>query len=162
MAASCFISLAFLNVSTSSSTVFGYFVSLSTVLGLVNWVNILITYFAFLRGLRAQGIERSALPWTGILQPYGAYIALALTLIVIVFNGYKSFMPNFTVATFVTSYIGVVVYLVNIFSWKVCKGTKRIRGEEMDLVTGRRQHEEVETEKPKSFSKHLKSSLWGI
>ncbi|RSL56828.1 hypothetical protein CEP53_006669 [Fusarium sp. AF-6] len=57
LASSLFICLAFLNVSTSSSTVFGYFVSLSTVLGLINWVNIIATYFCFQRGIKAQVVK---------------------------------------------------------------------------------------------------------
>jgi len=37
-----------------------------------------------------------------------------------------------------TSYIGIVIYLVNIGWWKIFKKTKRVRPEEMDLATGRR------------------------
>ncbi|KAI9041792.1 putative amino-acid permease [Aspergillus affinis] len=70
-AASLFCCLAFLNVSNSSSKIFGYFVSISIVLGLINWVNIIIIYYCFQRGIKAQGITRAGLPWKGPLQPYG-------------------------------------------------------------------------------------------
>ncbi|KAM0550258.1 hypothetical protein ACHAPJ_008927 [Fusarium lateritium] len=69
---SMFVALAYMNVSKSSSQVFGYLVSLVTVFGALNWVNILVTYIQFTRGLKAQGISRSSMPYRGSLQPYGA------------------------------------------------------------------------------------------
>lgn len=47
-------------------------------------------------------------------------------------------MPHFQVDKFITSYIGIVVYLINVAWWKIFKRTKRVRPEEADLVTGRR------------------------
>ncbi|RSL95782.1 hypothetical protein CDV31_013753 [Fusarium ambrosium] len=163
MLSSCFVLLAFLNVSTSSATVFRYFVSLSTVLGLVNWLNILITYFCWLKGLQAQNIVRGDLPWTGVFQPYGAYITFVLTIVVIFFNGYKAFIPNFDIATFMASYIGVVVYVANIAAWKLWKRTRRVAPTDMDLVTGRRiYNDEAEEEvKPRGLFKRLAGALWG-
>ena len=43
-----------------------------------------------------------------------------------------------------TCYIGIAVYLVNITAWKLLKRTRRVKALEMDLVTGRREFEEVE------------------
>lgn len=59
-------------------------------------------------------------------------------------TGYNAFMPKFDPATFVTCYIGIAVYLINIFGWKFIKRTKRVKANEMDLVTGRREFEVVE------------------
>lgn len=53
-------------------------------------------------------------------------------------------MPKFTLASFITCYIGVAIYLINIIGWKLIKGTKRVKAHEMDLVTGRREFEEME------------------
>lgn len=36
-----------------------------------------------------------------------------------------------------TSYIGIVLYLLNIFGWKVWHRTKKVDPKEMDLATGR-------------------------
>ncbi|KAM0414659.1 hypothetical protein ACHAPT_013503 [Fusarium lateritium] len=115
MAASLFICLAFLNVSTSSSTVFGYFVSLSTVLGLINWVNIIVTYVCFQRGIKAQGITKAGLPWKGPLQPYSVYFTFVATATIIIFSGYSAFVGGFKPAKFITSYLGIVLYLSNYF-----------------------------------------------
>ncbi|KAK3357964.1 amino acid permease/ SLC12A domain-containing protein [Lasiosphaeria hispida] len=135
---SVFIALGYMNASKSSGTVFGYFVSLVTVFGALNWVAVLVCYIAMLRGMKAQGIPRSVMPYRNPLLPYGAYFALGVTILVIVFSGYTAFIPHFQIDKFMTSYIGIVVYLFNILYWKLAKKTRRVRPEEMDLATGRR------------------------
>ncbi|KAI5460500.1 amino acid permease/ SLC12A domain-containing protein [Mariannaea sp. PMI_226] len=134
---SAFAALAYMNASKSSSQVFGYLVSLVTVFGALNWINVLVTYIQFVRGLRAQGIPRSAMPYRGSLQPYGSYFALFMTILLIFFNGYAAFIPSFTTSTFITSYIGVVIYLGNIAFYKIWRRTQYVRPAKMDLTTGR-------------------------
>ncbi|RFU30139.1 hypothetical protein B7463_g6216, partial [Scytalidium lignicola] len=159
-ATSVFGCLAYMNVSKSSSTVFGYFVSLVTVFGTLNWINILMSYIEFTRGMKAQGISRDELPYRGPLQPYGAWFALILTIIITFFNGYNAFMPTFKISTFMTCYVGIVAYLFNIFAWKLVHKTKRVKPEEMDLVTGRRKFEMVHQEaEEKEATKLFFSSL---
>lgn len=79
-----------MNASKSSSTVFGYFVSLVTVFAVLNWVAILITHIRFRQALKAQGIATSDLPYEGFMQPYGSYFALFISVLVIIFNGKHS------------------------------------------------------------------------
>lgn len=134
---SLFIALGFMNVTESASKVFGYFVSLVTVFGALNWISILVSYHCMLQGMKAQGIPRSVMPYRNPLLPWGAYLAFAVTVLVIFFNGFAAFMP-FKVDKFLTSYIGIPVYVGNVLWWKVYKKTKRVRPEEMDLQTGRR------------------------
>lgn len=43
-----------------------------------------------------------------------------------------------------TCYVGIIVYLVNIAAWKLIYRTRRVRATEMDLVTNRREFEQVE------------------
>ncbi|KAK2605718.1 hypothetical protein N8I77_008537 [Diaporthe amygdali] len=133
----CFATLAYMNAAKNSSQVFGYLVSLVTVFGTLNWVSILISYINFTRGMKAQGIPRILMPYRGPLQPYGSYFALGITMLVIFFNGYNAFIPDFTVSTFMTSYIGIAIYLVNILSYKVYAKTKKVQLSTMDLVTNR-------------------------
>lgn len=87
VATSMFALLAYMNLSSSSATVFGYFVSLVTVFGTLNWINILVSYLGFVRGMKAQGITRDELAYKGPLQPYGAYFALFLSILITFFNG---------------------------------------------------------------------------
>jgi amino acid transporter len=135
---SIFIALGFMNATKSAATVFGYFVSLVTVFGALNWVAVLVSYLAMIRAMRAQGVDRSVMPYRNVLLPWGAYVALGITVVVIVFSGYAAFIPRFQVDKFLTSYIGIPVYVGNVLWWKWLKGTKRVRPEDVDLVTGRR------------------------
>ena len=84
---SMFIALGYLNSKESSSTVFGYFSSLVTVFAVLNWISILISYISFRRALKAQGIPGDDLPFKAILQPYGAYYALFISILVVFFQG---------------------------------------------------------------------------
>lgn len=135
---SIFIALGFMNATKDASTVFGYFVALVTVFGALNWIAVLVSYLAMIKAMKVQGIPRSIMPYRNPLLPYAAYPALAITILVIVFSGYGAFIPVFQVDKFITAYIGIPVYIINILVWKWLKKTKRVRPEEMDLLTGRR------------------------
>lgn len=135
---SIFIALGFMNATKSAATVFGYFVSLVTVFGALNWVAVLVSYLAMINAMKAQGVPRSVMPYRNILLPWGAYIALPITMLVIIFSGYSAFIPHFQVDKFLTAYIGIPVYVINIFWWKFFKKTKRVQPMDVDLVTGRR------------------------
>jgi len=80
-----------MNATKDSSTVFGYFVSLVTVFGALNWMSVLVSYLCMIKGMKAQNIPRSVLPYRNFLLPWGAYIALFLTCLVILFSGYAAF-----------------------------------------------------------------------
>ncbi|OAL45863.1 dicarboxylic amino acid permease [Pyrenochaeta sp. DS3sAY3a] len=158
-ATSVFSLLAYMNVSSSASTVFSYFVSLVTVFGTINWINILVSYIGFIRGMKSQGIARTEMPYRGPLQPYGAYFALTMTVLIVFFNGYNAFMPKFRIANFMTCYIGVAIYFVNIIGWKFIHKTKRVRAHSMDLFTDRRRFEEMEEEEAIAAQSTKKSSF---
>ncbi|KAH8888955.1 hypothetical protein GQ53DRAFT_795424 [Thozetella sp. PMI_491] len=142
---SLFTVLGFMNATKSSSTVFGYLTSLVTVFGILNWMAILVSHISFRRGLKAQGIPLSDLPYVGILQPYGTYYALLITTLVIIFAGYDAFIPTFKVETFILKYLGVLLFVGNATFWKIYKRTKFVRASEIDFITGRRELEELET-----------------
>jgi amino acid permease len=100
---SMFIGLCYMNASKSSSTVFGYLVSLVTVFAVLNWVAILVSHIRFRQALKAQGIVTTDLPYVGVFQPYGSYFALIIFLLVIVFNGKKSTATQIVVVTLTTT-----------------------------------------------------------
>lgn len=66
--------------------------------------------------------------------------------------GYTAFVPKFDKITFVTSYIGIAVYLLNIVIWKIWRRTKRVKSRTMDLSTDR---ERLEKEAAQSLSKSV-------
>lgn len=145
---SMFMLLAYLNCAKSSATVFKYFVNLVTVFGLLTWISILVSHAQFRRGLKAQNIDPATLPYTAPFQPYGTYIALTLSCIICFFKGYDSFVPKFDAVTFVTSYLGIPIYLLLIAGGKWYYGKdSRVKPEEMDLHTGTRQFSDEFEEK---------------
>ncbi|KAF5659399.1 hypothetical protein FCIRC_12541 [Fusarium circinatum] len=153
---SLFICLGYMNASKSSSTVFGYFVSLVTVFAVLNWVAILISHIRFRQALKAQGIVAADLPYVGFLQPYGSYFSLFIALLVIVFNGYDAFIPHFKPEVFVLKYLGTVIFIFNVIWWKVSKKTTFWSSTDVDLSTGRRQWEETE----RAEEVHWEGGLW--
>lgn len=52
-------------------------------------------------------------------------------------TGYDAFVPHFDVTKFVLKYLGTVVFIANIVLWKLYRGEKWIRPENVDLTTGR-------------------------
>ncbi|KAI8652733.1 AA-permease domain-containing protein [Fusarium keratoplasticum] len=161
-AASACIALGYMNASKSSSTVFGYFVSLVTVFAVLNWVAILITHIRFRQALKAQGIATSDLPYEGFMQPYGSYFALFISILVIIFNGYDAFIPHFKVDVFILKYIGTIIFLGNVTWWKLVKKTTFWDAEAVDLATGRREFEERESHEDAEWNGGLRKKVLGF
>ncbi|RDW72426.1 Amino acid transporter [Aspergillus mulundensis] len=134
--ASLFCLIGYMNAAKSASTVFDYFVSLATIFALLNWFSILLSYLNFRRGLKAQGISLKGTSYSAIFQPYGAYYSMFITVLCIIFSGYDAFIPHFKADRFVLRYIGIVVYVGNLFFWKLYKCARYVTPREMDLTTG--------------------------
>lgn len=94
---SVFVTLGYLNVTKSTTTVFNYFVNLVTVFAVLNWMAILVSYISFRKALKAQNIPISELPYVGHFQPYGAYYSLFISVLIIIFNGKPVFLLQFPV-----------------------------------------------------------------
>ncbi|KAL2673759.1 hypothetical protein Neosp_012203 [[Neocosmospora] mangrovei] len=161
-AASVCIALGYMNASKSSSTVFGYFVSLVTVFAVLNWVAILITHIRFRQALKAQGIATSDLPYEGFMQPYGSYFALFISILIIIFNGYDAFIPHFKVDVFILKYIGTLIFIGNITWWKIVHKTTFWSAETVDLATGRREFEERESPQDEEWNGGLRKKVLGF
>jgi amino acid permease len=56
----------------------------------------------------------------------------------------------------VLKYLGTVVFTFNVLLWKFLKRTKRVKATEMDLTSGRREHEEAESPQDAEW----KTSTW--
>ncbi|OAQ89465.1 dicarboxylic amino acid permease [Purpureocillium lilacinum] len=125
-ASSLFFLLALMNTTESSSTVFKNLVSLATVFGLFNWISIMVSYLAFRRGMSAQSIPRSALPFKERWMTLRISVSLCITCIIVFFNGVTTFIPSFQVKSFVFAYTGIPVHLGLIFGAKLLLRTSRI------------------------------------
>lgn len=131
--------LAFMNVSSSSTIVFGYFVNLTTIFGIIAWISILVTHIYWCRARRAQGLADSELPYVAPFGIWGSYVALALCVIIALTKNYDVFVGDFknNYKTFITAYLGIPVYLALIFGHKFVTKSKGYLPHEVDLFTGK-------------------------
>ncbi|WOO76676.1 Dicarboxylic amino acid permease [Vanrija pseudolonga] len=133
--------LAFMTVSNNANKVFNWFVNLITVGGLMVYTIIAITYLRFRKGVEAQGIDRSQMPFTSGFAKTGAWIAACFIPLIIFFSGWEVFLHNgkkFDHATFITNYLPVVLVLGAYGGHKLYAKTKPVPISEMDLHTGAR------------------------
>lgn len=149
--------LAFMNVSDDSKKVFGYFVNLTTIFGLLTWISILVTHIYFVRARRAQHVPNTAMAYVAPLGLYGSYGALFLCILIALTKNYSVFVHDpdsygdFDYKNFITGYLGIPLYLIMIAGYKIFMKTRGVRPHEADLYTGKdiidREEEEFLAEK---------------
>jgi amino acid transporter len=130
-----FCGLAYMSVSSNSSTVFGYFVNCVSIFGLLTWISIIITYIYFIRALEAQNVPRKSLTYYAPFHPYGPYIALFMCILVAFIKNFTVFINGFNYKTFITGYIGIPVYVISYFGYKIMYKSKIRKPEEVDLIS---------------------------
>ncbi|KXH65891.1 amino acid permease [Colletotrichum salicis] len=131
-----FCCLAYMSVSSGAATVFGYLTNIVTVFGLLTWISILVSHIFFCRARTAQRIDAAYIPYRAPLGAWGSYIALGFLIILTLTKGIEVFVGTFDYKTFIVQYIGIPVYLICIFGYKIFKKSHRVRAETADLVTG--------------------------
>ncbi|KAG0136619.1 amino acid permease/ SLC12A domain-containing protein [Tuber indicum] len=134
--------LAFMNVSDDSKIVFGYFVNLVTIFGILTWISILVTHICFVRARRAQGIADHQLAYTAPFGIWGSYGALVSCSIIAIFKNFNVFTYSkaygaFDYKNFITGYLGIPLYLIMIFGYKFCFRNSGIPASKADLFTGK-------------------------
>lgn len=127
--------LSFLQLSNSGTTVLNWLINLLASGILVNFIIICITYLRFYHACKAQGVDRKTLPYCGWFQPYAAWIALVVLVILAFIQGYATFLPgSFTPDGFFTTYLMVILAPFTYLGWKIFARTKLVKIEEVDLV----------------------------
>ncbi|KAH8892093.1 histidine permease [Thozetella sp. PMI_491] len=136
-ASSLFCALAYLNVGTSSSVVFNWFVSLTNTSGFISWICCCIVYLRFHAACKAQGI--TDLPYRSRFNPAYAWFAIVVFTLMTLLNGFTVFWPqNWSPSGFLTSYIGIPIFLAFYFGHRVYlwKEGWAYPSSEVDMVTG--------------------------
>ncbi|KZT57236.1 hypothetical protein CALCODRAFT_469931 [Calocera cornea HHB12733] len=130
----CFLCLGFMTLNTSASTVFQWFQDLVSAAALVHWIIICVVYLRFYYGMKAQGIDRSELPWKGPFQPYAAWVAVISFAVILLTAGYSVFMKGkWSTETFVSSYFNIPLIFILYFGYKIVRRTKMVKLEEMPI-----------------------------
>lgn len=125
--------LSFLQCSSGSAKVLNWLVALMTAGGLINYLVMGLTFINYYRACKAQGVDRSKMPYYGRLQPYGAIFGLVFQFCVVMCYGYKSFQP-WDVELFFQNYTMQIVAPCLFVFWKLYKKTRWLRPHEVDLV----------------------------
>lgn len=143
--ASLFSFLAFLNAKDSAGTVFNWFLNLSAVGGLLNWLMIGITYLRFYYGLKAQGADGQGvnIGYRSIFQPYAGMYVVFWSIFFILVSGLSVFW-HFNGSDFVAAYINLPIFALLYLGWKIFKKTKIVPLSQLDFITGIPSLEETE------------------
>lgn len=129
--------LGFLVVDAEAGQVFNWFISITNSAGYTAWIVCCVLYLRFRRGCAAKNID---VPYRSNIQPYAAWACLCLFSILLLANGFTNFYPgNFSVSGFVTTYIGIPLFLALWLGHKFTVGRHDrwwYSIDDMDLVTG--------------------------
>lgn len=134
-----FGALAYLGLGSSGTTqAFLWLVNLSTMAGLLAWMTLCICFIRYERACRIQKIDRSEFPFVSSYQPYSAYIGAIGSGIIVIFSGFHVFVPgHWSFASFLSEYVGLIIYIVPYVFWKIFKRTSFAKSSEIDLFSGR-------------------------
>lgn len=130
--------IALMNVGAKAGEVFSYLVTISGAATFIAWAAIGVMHVRFRRAWVRQGRAVADLPFRALWYPWGAVFVAVINVFFVLIQGYQTLSP-FAVADFVVSYVVIVLFVVLGVGWKVCKGTKWVRLDEVDLVSGTRE-----------------------
>ncbi|KAI9226851.1 MAG: lysine-specific permease [Piptocephalis tieghemiana] len=130
--------LAFLSSLLGTGTVYNWLLSLAGISGFIAWLGISISHYRFRRAFLYQGHDLSELPYRAMLYPFGPIFATLAAILVILGQGYSSFTKTpVDVNQVVSAYIGIPLFLILWFGYKVIRRTKVVPLAQVDLDTGR-------------------------
>lgn len=152
--------LAFLNLSASSTEVFNWLSSLTTISGYIAWIIIMFTYLRFRKAMIYNQML-SELPYKTALQPYATYIAVFVVSILTITNGFSSFLGEFDYKAFLTAYITIPLFLIFYIGHKIFSRTGFIIPiHEIDCITGKKEMDEMEAREKPRVAKNTLQKIW--
>jgi len=156
---SLFATLAYMGISSGSGRVFGWLSNMTSVAGLITWFGICVTYIRFNKGFRAQGLDRSSLPYASKLNPYAAYYGAFSTLFICFFSGWNVFLKGkWENEAFVTNYLPLALFPILYFVGRYSSKEPVKNVQEMDFITGLKEAEDDSYDEPPP--KNLGERIW--
>lgn len=157
------IPLAYCTVSDSSTKVFGWLSAIVSSCALWGWGTICINALCLHYGLKAQGIDKSELPWAPPGQPYMGWIGLGMCIFVLLTNGFSIFVKHeFSAQEMVSAYASPVINILVFFGWKLYKRTKWVKSVDVPIrpwITQARNNPEPKPE-PRPIWYRMLTFLW--
>ncbi|KAK3951432.1 amino acid permease/ SLC12A domain-containing protein [Pseudoneurospora amorphoporcata] len=151
--------LAYLNVSNNGAQVFTWFSNLSTISGYIGWIVLLITFLRFRQALRVQGLL-ATLPFKTPGQPYAAWFALVMLIILTLTNGFPVFV-NWNYKDFLAAYITLPAFLALYFGHKMWYRTPFHKpAHEIDVLTGKKEMDDMCANDVDPVPKNWLEKIW--
>ncbi|PNY26212.1 Dicarboxylic amino acid permease [Tolypocladium capitatum] len=145
-----FACLSFMVVSDDSKVIFGYFVNLTTIFGILSWISLLVTYIHFLKARRLQNLPDSAMPYVAPQGLVGTYLALFFCCLIALTKNFNVFVHHdgitFDYKEFITGYLGIPIYLALIFGHMIITKSRAVKPHEVDFYMGKDVIDQEETE----------------
>ncbi|ODV89647.1 hypothetical protein CANCADRAFT_32842 [Tortispora caseinolytica NRRL Y-17796] len=133
-----FGALSYMNLSAGATSVFNWFVNITTVAGLITWALISFSHIRFMQALDAQGFKRDDLPFKALFMPwYAWYAGICITIIIFV-QGFTAFLP-WKPVDFVINYLSLFIFIALVAGHLLIFRKPFQHPVEMDLDTGRRE-----------------------
>ncbi|ABF13811.1 amino acid permease [Candidatus Palibaumannia cicadellinicola] len=127
MAALCFLSAIY-----SNQKVYLWLLNISGTTGFIAWLGIAISHYRFRRGLKKQGYSLNSLPYRAGLFPFGPIFAFSLCIVIILGQNYQNFLAeSLNWNSIITTYIGIILFLLIWFSYKWYHGSSLVRYDQM-------------------------------
>ncbi|EQC00345.1 amino acid permease [Photorhabdus temperata] len=124
--------LCFLSSMYGNQTVYLWLLNTSGMTGFIAWLGIAISHYRFRRGYIAQGLDLSRLPYRSGFFPVGPIFAFILCLTITLGQNYQAFLQDKIDWYGVTAtYIGIPLFLLIWFGYKLVKKTHFIKYNEM-------------------------------
>uniref|UniRef100_L2G1I8 Proline-specific permease n=1 Tax=Colletotrichum fructicola (strain Nara gc5) TaxID=1213859 RepID=L2G1I8_COLFN len=153
--------LSFLTVSSGTSTVFTWFMNISTISGFIAWIVVMITYLRFRKAMIFHNMMHR-LPFKTPLQPYFTWFILFILCILTLTNGFQVFFPgHWSVSDFLAAYITLPIFLVLYVGHKIWFRTPFAkRPEDVDVITGVKEMEDMAELDEEPIPKNMLQKFW--
>ncbi|KAF4443189.1 AAT family amino acid transporter [Fusarium austroafricanum] len=145
--------LAYLSLSSSTLTVFNWFINITNSSGYISWMCCTLIYNRFRKACKVHEVES---PYRPRIQPFGIYFSGVSSFILLLLNGFHIFFPSeWTVGDFISAYIGIPVFLILYLGHKLVRRNESwIRPtSEIDMLDG--MEEVLAAERPTPVLKGL-------
>ncbi|KAF4552525.1 Amino acid permease-like protein 25 [Elsinoe fawcettii] len=146
--------LGFMNESASGGEVFSWLLSITGVAGFISWTCIGISHIAFMRACKAQGVERSSLPYTTWGQPFFSWYGVVFNILIILTQGFEVFV-SWSTSDFFVYYISLILFVVLYVGHKAVYRKPFVKAAEADLDSGRREIDEM------VWEEKVPTTIWG-
>ena len=121
-----------------SNEILTWLINVSSLAGFTAWFTIALSHYRFRKAYIKQGFDVDKLPYKSRFFPWAPLIALGMVCIIVVGQGLSMFTQHdrsfiSMLLEFLSTYVGLIVFIVMYFVYKLVKKTKIVKLEECDL-----------------------------